>query len=61
MGNNKSGVSDDKLIAAIAAALSFVSVKPGYSLYVRSYRRIPQGTSVWNNTGREEVLWSSRI
>lgn len=47
---------NDEILAAISAAVASLNVKPGYKLVVRSFRRIPQSSSLWNITGRIERL-----
>ena len=47
---------NEEIVAAIAAAISQMDVKPGHKLVVTSMRRIPQNSPVWNTTGRVERL-----
>jgi hypothetical protein len=46
----------DELLAVITAAVASMEVRPGYKLVVRSMRRVPQASPVWNATGRVERL-----
>jgi len=51
---------DDELIAVITAAVQASLVKAGISpeckIIVKSFKRISDGTPVWNSTGRKELL-----
>jgi len=47
---------DFDIIAAISAALAFEKTKPGHKLIVKSFRRIPRTSPVWNFTGRIETI-----
>jgi hypothetical protein len=47
---------NDEIITAIMAAISMMETRPGYSLVVKSFRRIPQTAPVWSATGRYERL-----
>lgn len=49
---------NDEIITAIMAAISMMESRPGYSLVVKSFRRVPQITPVWSATGRYERLKS---
>jgi len=56
-----SDVNDDaELIAVITAAIQASLVKAGISpeckIIVKSFKRIADGTPVWNSTGRKELL-----
>lgn len=45
-----------EVLAVIAAAISQMDTRQGRKLVVRSIRRIPQNSPVWNMTGRVERL-----
>ena len=45
---------NDELISVIAAALAAVDKRAGYSLVVKSFRRIPQTSPVWSTAGKLE-------
>lgn len=49
--------ADEETIAAITAAVYlFMECRNGYSLKVRSIKRVPQASPVWSATGRFEQL-----
>ncbi len=51
---------DAELIAVITAAIQASLVKAGISpeckIVVKSFKRVADGTPVWNSTGRKELL-----
>lgn len=49
-------ILNDEIISAIMAAISIMETRPGYSLVVKSFRRVPQTAPVWSSTGRYERL-----
>ncbi len=50
------GEINGEVLAVIAAAISQMEARQGHKLVVRSIRRIPQNSPVWNMTGRVERL-----
>lgn len=50
---------DEEIILAISAAIASIETRPGYKLVVKSFKRIPQTSSVWSTTGRIERLGRS--
>ncbi|HHV98809.1 MAG TPA: oxaloacetate decarboxylase, gamma chain [Clostridiaceae bacterium] len=47
----------DELIAVITAAImASGNTNPGYNIRLKSFRRIPQTTPVWNIAGRNEYI-----
>ncbi|NMA66783.1 MAG: oxaloacetate decarboxylase, gamma chain [Clostridiaceae bacterium] len=57
---SNSSVSDgstDELVAVITAAvMASVNTRPGYNIRLKSFRRVPQTTPVWNVAGRNEYI-----
>lgn len=49
-------ILNDEIISAIMAAIAMMESRPGYSLVVKSFRRVPQTAPVWSATGRYERL-----
>ncbi|WP_010243602.1 hypothetical protein [Acetivibrio cellulolyticus] len=49
-------IINDEIVSAIMAAIALMESKPGYSLVVKSFRRVPQIAPVWSATGRYERL-----
>jgi Na+-transporting methylmalonyl-CoA/oxaloacetate decarboxylase gamma subunit len=48
---------NDEIIAVLTAAVLAVSnSRPGFKLKVKSFRRIPQTSPIWNIAGREEQI-----
>ena len=47
---------NDEILAVIAAAVAEMDTSPGYNLIVKSIRRVPAVSPVWNTTGRIERL-----
>lgn len=47
---------DSEILAAISAALASYSQDKGIKLVVKSIRRTPQASPVWNTVGRYERL-----
>jgi len=56
MDHNKNNIENGEVIAAIAAAIAYMSRKTGTKIVVRSFRRIPQSSPIWNVTGRIELI-----
>jgi len=56
MDENKSNTINDEIMAVIAAAIASMQTRPGYSLVVRSMKRVPQYSPVWNTVGRIERI-----
>jgi len=56
--NSSNGdLPEDELVAVLTAAImASVSTDPGYSIRLKSFRRIPQTTPVWNIAGRNEYI-----
>lgn len=50
---------NEEILTAISAAIASLEVRAGYKLVVRSFRRIPQASSVWATTGKIERLNSN--
>ena len=46
----------NEIMAVIAASVASLESRPGHRLEVKSIRRIPQNSPVWNTTGRYERL-----
>jgi len=52
-----SDLPTDELVAVITAAImATVNASPGYNIRLKSFRRIPQTTPVWNIAGRNEYI-----
>lgn len=47
---------NDEVLAAISAAVSSYNTKPGFSLVVRSYKKVKSNSSLWSTTGRLERM-----
>jgi hypothetical protein len=56
MNNVEKYMANDEVLAVIMAAVASMDVKPGHKLVVRSMRRVPQNSPVWNSAGRVERL-----
>ena len=56
MSINDRHIVNDEVLAVISAAIASMNTRPGYKLVVRSMRRIPQTSPVWNTVGRVERL-----
>jgi len=56
--NSSNGdIPTDELVAVLTAAvMASINTHPGYSIRLKSFRRIPQTTPVWNIAGRNEYL-----
>lgn len=52
---NKNNINDE-ILAVISAAIASMDTRPGYSLVVKSIRRVPVTSPVWSTTGRAERL-----
>lgn len=48
--------SDDEVMAVISAVVASLNTRPGHKLVVKSFRRIPQVSPIWNTTGRVERI-----
>ena len=51
-------ILNDEIVSAIMAAIALMESRPGYSLVVKSFKRVPQVAPVWSSTGRYERLKS---
>jgi len=49
-------IINDEIVSAIMAAIALMESRPGYSLVVKSFKRVPQTAPVWSSTGRYERL-----
>jgi len=56
--NYATGDGDELLSVLTAAVLASIKSGPDYTIQVKSFRRIPQNTPVWNIAGRTEHIAS---
>lgn len=49
-------IINDEIVSAIMAAIALMESRPGYTLVVKSFTRVPQSAPVWSSTGRYERL-----
>jgi hypothetical protein len=49
-------ILNEEVMAAISAAVASMNTRTGYKLVVKSFRRIPQISPIWNSTGRIERI-----
>lgn len=56
MTRNLNDTENNEIVAAIAAAIAYISRKTNSKIVVRSFRRVPQTSPVWNMTGRIELI-----
>lgn len=55
--SNLKDTGNNEIIAVLTAAVLAVSKsRPDYKLKVKSFRRIPQTSPIWNVAGREEQI-----
>jgi oxaloacetate decarboxylase alpha subunit len=55
---SKDGNVDEKVAAAISAAVASIETEPGLKLVVSSFRKVQQPSSIWNTAGRLARLQS---
>jgi Na+-transporting methylmalonyl-CoA/oxaloacetate decarboxylase gamma subunit len=59
INNSDNDLSNDELIAVISAAVaSVMGSRPESKIKVRSIRRLPQVSPIWNTTGKVEQILS---
>ena len=56
MGTMERQIISDEVLAVITAAVASMEVRPGHKLVVKSMRRMPQTSPVWNKAGRREQI-----
>ena len=56
MKDSKKSGAENEIVAVISAAVACIISRPGHNLLVKSIRRIPQKSPVWNMAGRLERL-----
>jgi len=56
MSANENTVLNEEILAVIAAAIAAIETRPGYRLVVKSMRRLPISSPVWNTAGRFDQM-----